>query len=54
MGALLVSSATLLFSGIPAALYERMVERNAESTASMWIWFAGAGLLTLPAIQRFV
>ena len=51
---IMLSSATLLFSGIPAALYERMVERNAESTASMWIWFAGAGLLTLPAIQRFV
>ena len=49
----MLSSGTLLFSGIPAALYERLIERDVESTASMWIWFAGAGLLTLPAIQRF-
>ena len=51
---IMLSSATLLFSGIPAALYERLVDSDQQSTASMWIWFAGAGLLTLPAIQRFV
>ena len=49
-GSILLSSATLLFSGVPAALYERLVER--ESTASTWIWLAGAGLLTLPALGR--
>lgn len=48
----LVASATLLSSGIPAALYERLVERNPEGTASMWIWLAGAAALTLPAVQR--
>jgi len=48
----LVSSATLLFSGVPAALYERLVERDAASRASMWIWFAGAAVLSLPAVQR--
>lgn len=48
----LLSSATLLFSGVPAALYERLVERDAASTVSMWIWFAGAAVLSLPAIQR--
>ena len=51
---IMLSSATLLCSGIPAALSERLVDSDQQSTASMWIWFAGAGLLTLPAIQRFV
>lgn len=48
----LLASATLLFSGIPAALYERLIDRDAESTVSMWIWLSGAALLSLPAVQR--
>lgn len=47
---ILLSSATLLFSGVPAALYERLARPPAEATGSMWIWLAGAGLLTLPVI----
>jgi len=49
---ILLASATLLFSGVPAALYERLVERDGKSTTSMWIWLAGAGVLTLPIVQR--
>lgn len=49
-GSILLSSGTLLLSGVPAALYERLVER--ASSASAWIWLAGAGLLTLPALGR--
>ena len=48
----LLASATLLFSGVPAALYERLTEHDAESTVSMWIWLAGAAALSLPAAQR--
>jgi hypothetical protein len=48
---ILLSTATLLFSGVPAALYERFVER--ESIVSMWIWLAGAAVLTLPVAARF-
>jgi hypothetical protein len=48
----IVSTGTLLLSGIPAALYERLFERDRESPASMWIWFVAAILLTLPAIQN--
>jgi hypothetical protein len=50
----LLSTATLLFSGVPAALYERFAgsDSTPESTASMWIWLAGAGVLTLPVILR--
>ncbi len=46
----LVSSATLFFSGVPAALYERLVERDPEATTAMWIWLAGALFLSLPAL----
>ena len=44
----LLSTATLLFSGVPAALYERLFE--GESTAAVWIWLAGASLMTLPSL----
>jgi hypothetical protein len=50
---ILVSSATLLFSGVPAALYERLVEREPQSAVSMWIWLAGAAALSLPVARRF-
>jgi len=52
-GSVLLSSATLLFSGVPAALYERLVDRDTGSTVSMWIWLAGAALLSAPAVARF-
>ena len=48
----LLASVTLLFTGVPAALYERLVERGAEGTVSMWIWLAGAVVLSLPVVQR--
>ena len=51
-GSVLLATATLLFSGIPAALYERLIERDRESAVSMWIWLAGAAALSLPAAQR--
>jgi hypothetical protein len=51
---ILVSSATLLFSGVPAALYERLVERNPEATVSMWIWLGGAAALSLPVLQTLL
>jgi hypothetical protein len=49
---ILLSSATLLFSGVPAALYERLSGAAGDSAASMWIWLAGALLLSLPAVSR--
>jgi hypothetical protein len=51
---ILVSTATLLFSGVPAALYERLIARDETSTVSMYIWLGGAALLSAPAIQYLV
>ena len=51
---ILLSTATLLFSGVPAALYERLVERDLGATTSMWIWLVGAAALCLPAIVRLL
>ena len=51
---LMVSTATIILAGIPAALYERYAGVKDDSTdVSMWIWLAGTALLTLPAIGNF-
>src|SRR5262245_41267620 len=48
---LMVSTATIILGGIPAALYEHFVRAKDDSTeASLWIWLAGTALLTLPAL----
>jgi len=52
---LMVSTATIIIGGIPAALYERFIGAKDDSTeASLWIWLAGTALLTLPAIGNFL
>jgi hypothetical protein len=51
---LMVSTATIILGGIPAAIYERVVGAKEDSTeSSLWIWLAGTALLTLPAIGNF-
>jgi hypothetical protein len=52
---LMVSTATLILAGIPAAIYEHVIGAKEDSTeASLWIWLAGTGLLTLPAMGNFL
>jgi hypothetical protein len=52
---LMVSTATIILGGIPAAIYERVVGAKDDSTeASLWIWLAGTALLTLPAVGNFL
>ena len=46
-----VSSCTLFFAGVPAALYERLIERNPEGTVAMWIWLGLAVFMSIPAIR---
>ncbi|MGE0034128.1 MAG: hypothetical protein AB7S93_00675 [Xanthobacteraceae bacterium] len=51
---LMVSTATIILAGVPAAIYERIVGAKDDSTGtSLWIWLAGTALLTLPAIGNF-
>ena len=52
---LMVSTATIILGGIPAALYEHYIGAKEDSTdASMWIWLAGTAILTLPAMGNFI
>ena len=51
---LMVSTATIILAGIPAALYERYAGARDDSTpVSLWIWLAGTAMLTLPAMANF-
>ena len=51
---LMVSTATVIVAGIPAAMYERFVgAKDASTEASLWIWLAGTGILALPAMGNF-
>jgi hypothetical protein len=53
--ALMLSTATIILGGIPAALYERYIGAKDDSTdASMWIWLVGTALLAMPAVGRFL
>ena len=52
---LVVSTATIILGGIPAAIYERFIGAKDDSnTVSLWIWLAATGLLTLPAMENFL
>ena len=52
---LMVSTATIILGGIPAAIYERFIGAQGDSTeTSLWIWLAATGILTLPAVGNFL
>ncbi|HWE18777.1 MAG TPA: hypothetical protein VG758_16585 [Hyphomicrobiaceae bacterium] len=52
---LMVSTATVILAGIPAALYERYVGSTDDSTdTSLWIWLAGTAILSIPAVGNFL
>ena len=51
---LMLSTATVILGGIPAAIYERFAGIKGDSTVpSLWIWLAGTAILTIPAIGEF-
>lgn len=55
LSSLMVSTATIIAGGIPAAIYEWYVGAREDSTeVSLWIWLAGTGILTIPAIGNFL
>jgi hypothetical protein len=45
-----VATCTLFFSGVPAALMEKVVFRDPESLVPMYVWLGFALFLTLPAL----
>jgi hypothetical protein len=49
---ILIASGTLLLSGVPAALYERLWDGERVTNAPMLIWLASALLLSLPALRH--
>jgi hypothetical protein len=52
---LMLSTATVILGGIPAAIYERFAGAKDDSTVvSLWIWLAGTAILTIPAIGNFL
>ena len=55
LASLMVSTATIVLGGIPAAIYEHIIGAKEDSTeVSLWIWLAGTALLTLPAMGNFL
>jgi hypothetical protein len=50
---LMVSTATIILGGIPAAIYERATGATDSGEVSLWIWLAGVAILTIPAIGNF-
>jgi hypothetical protein len=52
---LMLSTATVILAGVPAALYERYVGAKDDSTeTSLWIWLAGTAILAIPAVGNFL
>lgn len=52
LSSLIVATLTLMFGGVPAALFERFAGRSRSSLASGLIWLAGVLLLTLPSLPN--
>jgi hypothetical protein len=49
----MLSLMTFMFSGLPAALYERALGRRTSTVVSLLIWLAAAALLTYPAYKAW-
>lgn len=52
LSSLIVATATLLMAGVPAALYERLIDRRPESRMPTLVWLGTAITLSLPALNR--
>lgn len=48
---LLLSAATLILAGVPAALFERFTGRTESDTTSLGIWLVTTALLALPTLM---
>ena len=53
--ALMLSTATIILGGIPAAIYERLFGAEDDSTeASLFIWLSGTAILAIPSVGNFL
>jgi hypothetical protein len=53
--ALMLSTATIIIAGIPSAIYDRIIGmRDDSSIVGLWIWLAGTGILSIPAVGNFL
>jgi hypothetical protein len=52
LASLITATTILLVSGIPAAIAERLAPALRQGNGGVWVWFAGAALLTAPALTR--
>ena len=53
--ALMLSTASIILGGIPAAIYERFIGAMDDSTdASLFIWLAGTAILSIPSVGTFL
>lgn len=50
LASLMVSTGTLLLSGVPAALVERFTRATEPRELAMAVWLGSAALLTLPGL----
>lgn len=51
---LLVSTATIMAAGVPAALYERFSNKTETTEFSALIWIGVLALLTVPALLNMI
>ncbi len=54
VAALFTATIVIMVAGIPAALYERIAGQAESTPASLWIWVAATGLLSLPAVVTVI
>jgi len=47
---LLLSAATLIIAGVPAALFERLTGRTQTDAASLGVWLVATAALALPSL----
>lgn len=50
LSSLILSSAMLMVTGVPAALYERLVGKAGTTATSAWIWLICMVVATLPSL----
>ncbi|MBF0270133.1 MAG: hypothetical protein HQL44_16235 [Alphaproteobacteria bacterium] len=51
---MIVGVLSILISGVPAALFERITGRQESDSTSLYVWLGSAVLITLPGLLRFI